>query len=363
MRIGILTFHCAYNYGAVLQCYALQEFLTQRGHDVRVIDYRPKAITDAYKWCKKEKFIRKNLYAAAKELILLPWKKKRNEMFQNFINSKLNLVPVETITKKPFDVIIVGSDQVWNFNLTNGFDDYYWGNFPHPKSTFIISYAASMQDSWPNEMSIRIKRNLGNFSQISVRETSLATKLKEVSGGRNIYQVVDPTLLLNREDWDALAKVPQVAKPYLLLFQVETQNEKAERIAKEMAKRKNLPIVRLSTLVSWKTSHMVMSTSPEEFVGLFKNASFVVCSSFHGTVFSLIFNRPFVSVRMGVGKDNRVDNLLCQLGLSEHFVDVLNTDSDYTYNSVSEGLEALKENSVDYITNIDKERRIQVCYD
>lgn len=352
MRIGILTFHCAYNYGAVLQCYALQEFLTQRGHDVRVIDYRPKAITDVYKWCKKEKFIRKNLYAAAKELILLPWKKKRNEMFQNFINCKLNLVPVETITKKPFDVIIVGSDQVWNFNLTNGFDDYYWGNFPHPKSTFIISYAASMQDSWPNEMSIRIKRNLGNFSQISVRETSLATKLKEVSGGRNIFQVVDPTLLLNREDWDALAKAPRVKKPYLLLFQVGSRNAKTEHIAEVVAKRQNLSIVRLSTLVSWETSHMVMSTSPEEFLGLFKNASFVVCSSFHGTVFSLIFNRPFVSIRMGDGKDNRVDSLLCLLGLENHFVDSVNEDSDYTYAPVAERLKALKEASVIFISTI-----------
>lgn len=354
MRIGILTFHCAHNYGAVLQCYALQEFLTKKGHDVNVIDYRPKVITEVYKWFKKERIIRKNLFSALKELMLLPWKKRRYDQFRNFINCKLNLVPVGTITQKPFDVIIVGSDQVWNFNLTNGFDEYYWGNFPHPKNTLIISYAASMQDDWPEELSLRIKQNLENFSQISVRETSLATKLKEVSGGRNIFQVVDPTLLLNREDWDALAKVPKVTKPYLLLFQVETQNEKVERIAEEMAKRKNLPIVRLSTLVSWETSHMVKNTSPEEFVSLFKNASFVVCSSFHGTVFSLIFNRPFVSVRMGVGKDNRVDNLLRQLGLTDHFVDVLNTDSDYTYNSVSEGLKALKENSVDFITSIDK---------
>ena len=354
MRIGILTFHCAHNYGAVLQCYALQEFLTKKGHDVNVIDYRPKVITEVYKWFKKERIIRKNLFSALKELMLLPWKKRRYDQFRNFINCKLNLVPVGTITQKPFDVIIVGSDQVWNFNLTNGFDDYYWGKFPHPQGTIIISYAVSMQDSWPNEMSIRIKQNLENFSQISVRETSLATKLKEVSGGRNIFQVVDPTLLLNREDWDALAKESKVTKPYLLLFQVETQNEKAERIAQEMAKRKNLPIVRLSTLVSWETSHMVKNTSPEEFVSLFKNASFVVCSSFHGTVFSLIFNKPFVSVRMGVGKDNRVDNLLRQLGLTNHFVDVLNADSDYTYNSVSEGLKALKENSVDFINNVVK---------
>lgn len=351
MRIGILTFHCAHNYGAVLQCYALQEFLTKKGHDVNVIDYRPKVITEVYKWFKKERVIRKNLLYASKEMMLLPWKKRRHEKFQNFINYKLNLVPVETITQEPFDVIIVGSDQVWNFNLTEGFDDYYWGNFPHPKGTLIISYAASMQDSWPDELSIQIKKNLENFSQISVRETSLATKLTEVSGGRNVVQVVDPTLLLDYEDWDAIAKVPKVAKPYLLLFQVETQNEKAERIAKEMAKRKNLPIVRLSTLVSWETSYMVMSTSPEEFVGLFKNASFVVCSSFHGTVFSLIFNRPFISVRMGVGKDNRVDNLLRPLGLTNHFVDVINTDSDYTYNSVSEGLKVLKEKSVVFINN------------
>lgn len=354
MKIGILTFHCAYNYGAVLQCYALQKFLIQMGHDVSVIDYRPKSITNVYKWFKIRLILRKNLYKSVKEMFLLYGRKKRYDTFRRFSENYQRLAPVSSINENPYDIILIGSDQVWNYDLTNGFDDYYWGNFPHPKNTLIISYAASMQDSWPNEMSIRIKQNLENFRQISVREISLAAKLTELSGGRRIFQVVDPTLLLDCEDWDVLAKAPRMEKPYLLLFQVGRRNKKTEHIAEEMAKRQNLPILRLSTLVSWETSRMVMNTSPEEFVGLFKNASFVVCSSFHGTVFSLIFNRPFVSVRMREGRDNRVENLLGQLGLTDHFVDVLNKDSDYTYNSVSEGLKALKKNSVDYITSLDK---------
>lgn len=351
MRIGILTFHCAHNFGAVLQCYALQEFLKYRGHDVYVIDYKPKAITDVYRWFVLKRIIRKNLYRAAKELLLLYWKKKRYDKFEDFINNRLHLAPVESIMKNPYDMIVIGSDQVWNYNLTNGFDDYYWGNFPHPENTRIVSYAASMQDNWPEEISPTIRKNLENFDCISVRESSLAKKLSSLTCGRRIYQVADPTLLLTREMWASLAIKPQIFKPYLLLFQVEGRNKKTEQIAETLSQIKNLPIVRFTTLVDWHTTRNVQTISPADFVGLFMNASFVVCSSFHGTVFSLIFNRPFVSVRMGVGKDNRVSNLLQQLGLGNHFIDSLDYHNNYEYHIDSTKQEKMILNSDEYFKN------------
>lgn len=354
MRIGILTFHCAHNYGAVLQCYALQEFLRQRGHDVRVIDYRPKAITNVYRWFDKKRIIRKNPLRSAIQIILLYWKKKRYEKFEDFINSELQLAPVESIMRNPYDVIIIGSDQVWNYNLTNGFDEYYWGNFPHPSKTRIVSYAASMQDSWPEELNSTICRNLENFDYLSVRESALAVKLMRIYSSRTIYQVADPTLLLQREVWASLAKRHKISKPYLLLFQVEKRDKRTEEIAAKIANKEKLSIVQFLTAVDRKTSKVAMTNSPSEFVGLFMNAAFVVCSSFHGTVFSLIFNRPFVSVRMGVGKDNRVGNLLKTLGLEHHFICKLDKHIDYNYNLDQNKLKALTTLSEAYIKLLEK---------
>ena len=355
MRIGILTFHCAHNYGAVLQCYALQEFLKHRGHDVCVIDYRPKAITSVYKLLTRKRIIRKNVFRVVKDLSLLFWRTKRYDKFENFINNKLQLAPVNTVLKNSYDIIIIGSDQVWNYNITNGFDKYYWGNFPHPENTRIVSYAASMQDNWPDELSPTIKKNLENFDYISVRESSLVRSLSKLTEGRRIYQVVDPTLLIDKEKWKSIAKKPKISRPYLLLFQVEGRNKKTEKIADELSKKNNLPIIRLTTSVDWHTSSKVRNTSPAEFVGLFMHASFVVCSSFHGTVFSLIFNRPFVSVRMGVGKDNRVGNLLQTFGLEHHFVDSIDMYADYQYNLDCNRFDTITAISKAYIKMLENE--------
>lgn len=355
MRIGILTFHCAHNYGAVLQCYALQTFLEQRGHDVRVIDYRPKAITIVYKLLTKKRIIRKNVFRVVKYLSLLFWRIKRYDKFEEFIKNKLHLAPINTIMEIPYDIIIIGSDQVWNYNLTNGFDKYYWGNFPHPARTRIVSYAASMQDSWPEKLSFEIIRNLDNFDYISVREISLAERLTKLTNGRKIYQVVDPTLLLGKEKWMSIAIKPNISKPYLLLFQVEGRNKKTEKIADTLSNIKNLPIIRLTTSVDWYTSSKVRNTSPAEFVGLFMHAAFVVCSSFHGTVFSLIFNRPFVSVRMGVGKDNRVANLLLAFGLERHFIDSVDLHADYQYNLGRNRFDTITAMSKAYIKMLENE--------
>lgn len=354
MRIGILTFHCAYNYGAVLQCYALQEYLKSRGHSVYVIDYRPKAITSVYDWFVKRRIIRKNFVKSIVEICLLWSRKKRNSGFQNFITSRLNLASIDSIMDNPYDLILVGADQVWNYHLTDGFDDYYWGNFRHPATTKIATYGASMHDKWSQEESLHILESQKNFHMISVRESSLAEKLKSLTGRKDIYRVVDPTLLLSGNAWRSLAEKPYIKHPYLLLFQVEGKNRKTEAIAKEMARRKNLKVIHLFTLADWGTTSSVMSTSPMQFLGLFLYADFVVCSSFHGTIFSLLFRKSFLSVKMGIGKDNRVASLLESMGLSDHFVDTLPKEYDGSYQLDDMQLDSLRQDSTQYIIKLEK---------
>ena len=323
MRIGILTFHAAHNYGAVLQCFALQTALQAEGFDVSVIDYRISSMLRTYKVLDWRRFVAtkpaKMLRKIRSEVPLLPVRKRRFDAFEHFINSRLRLVPVSTISQRPFDYIIVGSDQVWNTKLTDGFDPYFWGRFARPAATKLISYAASRQDTWSQEEASEISARLSRWDAISVREHSLQTQLQDLMPEKPIKAVADPTLLLSSSEWSKLAVAPAISEPYLFFYQVEV-SPKALQIAKAVAAELQLRLVCLSAHVGDACSPESEATSPEQFVGWFRHASFVVCTSFHGTVFSLIFRRPFLSIRMNQGKDNRVLSLLEKVGLQERFI-------------------------------------------
>ncbi len=337
MKIGIITFHCAHNYGAVLQCYALQTFLEQENQDVRIIDYRPSFLIDCYKWFQPYRFRSRKLFTLLhkchKELVLLRYRRKRYNAFNEFISSRLKLTQEESISNEAFDLIIIGSDQVWNINLTQGFDPKYWGDFSKPSQTRIISYAASMEEDWNEKEKKTIQHHLANFTGISVRESTLAAKLSQIYTEKEINTVVDPTLLISKKVWEELAVPPKSQEPYLLLYQVRNSSQTLE-FAQAVAAQKKLKLVCLSARIDSPNSKECISASPNEFLGYFKYATFVICSSFHGTVFSLIFNKNFYSIRMNDGKDSRVNSLLESLDMLSRFVD---TDHD-----------TRKDNSIDW---------------
>lgn len=351
MRIGILTFHRAHNYGAVLQCYALQTYLQELGHDVYVIDHEPRSFYRFYNWFVPQLLRVRNPFEFIRRIILLNAKRKRYDSFVNFIESRLRLCPEGTIFTAPFDVVIVGSDQVWNY--TDGFDPYYWGAIKFPKQTTIVSYAASMQDKWDEGYSSVIKELLRNFHRISVRESSLCYSLINLTGNEQIKHVLDPTLLLSSEQWSKLCAPRKIEKPYLLFFYVQFSSE-AERVAKKIAVERNLQIIYLTSDVDAKTSKSVWATSPEDFLSLFKYADFVVTASFHGTVFCLQFKKPFLSYKMGLGKDSRVSSLLEPLGLVSHFTNQYNPVMDYLCSYNEPVLRAMKAHSYEYLDSITK---------
>lgn len=330
MRIGILTYHYAYNYGAVLQCYALQEYLTSLGHVVEVIDYRNSYVMSCYKNFNFAHIKRKNPIILLRNLYhefrYYKVRKQRADNFNNFIKAKLNLVSIKAIQDFPFDLIVVGSDQVWNYSLTNGFDEFYWGDFSKPAITILASYAASMQDMWPVEFNDIISSKLRNFDYISARERSTANKLKVLAPNKTVEQVIDPTLLFSVAQWDEIVEAPKINEPYLLLYQVNPSS-KAVDIANHIAKERNLKVVSLSAESDGRNSPICVCASPGEFVGLVKFASFVVCTSFHATVFSLLYKKPFYSVKVE-GSNARVETLLSSLGMLERFIDMVPERTD-----------------------------------
>lgn len=327
MKIGILTFHCAHNYGAVLQCYALQETLKQMGHNVEIIDYRPKYLLTPYTIFDKKRFLAKNpislIKHCIKETLLLPNRIKRHKAFDKFINNRLNLSHriIKRNIPNNYDVYIMGSDQIWNPKITQGFDPVYFGYFDFPKGNKkYISYAASMET---NELNAEIRdlyiKALNNFDAISVREAKLAELLQPLTL-KKIETILDPTLIADIATWKSIIKRPNIKHKYILVYQVRN-NKNTMRIASEIANQINAVVIEVTSRLDIHfRKNRFQCTSTEKFLGLVKDAACIVTTSFHGTVFSIIFNRPFYCIQLDDNMDNRSQSLLKQIGLSERMI-------------------------------------------
>lgn len=337
MKIGILTFHAAHNYGAVLQAYGLQEFLKSRGHAVEVVDYRPDYLTRPYqvipRWRVNKKHgvfanaLRLGYYCArilTAAILRAPMRVRRARGFENFISGALNLsrerfkeggrVPAEN-----YDALVFGSDQIWSPNHTDGGDPVFLGDFPVPSGTLKIAYAASAGAASATLGENPIFANaLKNFDALSVREENLAESLRPRTE-KEIETVLDPTLLAERDVWEKLARTPRaMPKKYVLVYQVMF-NPEADRIAAELAAQIGAEVVSVWAGYASR-GNMRKTETPAEFVGWFKNAACVVSTSFHGTAFSLIFEKPFYYVGKGEAAENRPRQILGALGLMSRYV-------------------------------------------
>lgn len=336
MKIGILTFHCAHNYGAVLQCYAMQEFLKKLGHDVKVIDYRPSYFMEGNK--PLNFYMHKNIFrlvgSAIYRIARYPWRLRRFKAFNRFIESKFDLLSYggEGSAASQMDAYIFGSDQIWNPLITGG-DDVFWGNLPFEKhEKKYITYAASMGKSTISEdEKTQISERLKNFDAISVRESSLKNLLASLV--REVTLVLDPTLLVPRSIWDKLDdNVKETG--YVLIYQVVYDSNVIE-FAKHIARQLNVKIIRLEGDLNWRVKPGGKTcASPEDFVSYVKHASCVVTTSFHGTAFSVIFNKPFYVLKMWESHDVRSKSLLSSLHLGNRMVGKLDrpqfSDGDFT---------------------------------
>lgn len=324
MKIGILTYHCAHNYGAVLQCYALQEYLKCLGHEVCVINYRPSYLKYGlfiwYNWLSLNpvKCIKKTV----KQLCSFKLQYKRFTAFERFINERLNIKSINLqSTQNDIDCFVFGSDQIWRKN-GNQFDPIYFGEFKAAQGHNLISYAASMGlDKLSESEKGQISKWLETFTLITVREISLKKLLSSLTDKR-IDVVVDPTLLLSSNEWNKIVQRPNYSKPYILIYQV-INNPATLRIAQEAAKKNNAEIIELASKVEMKEcAHKVIyDATPHEFIGWIANATMVVTTSFHGTAFSIIYRKPFISVKQHRPSDLRISSILETLGLQERFID------------------------------------------
>lgn len=326
MKIGIFTFHCAQNYGAVLQAYGLQEYLISQGHDVYIIDYRPDYLIAPYKIFSFKKDGRiPGFYAFLREVLTAPIRLKRTLSFRKFVNKNLRLYKLDLNQKdNDFEAFIYGSDQIWNPKLTGGFDAVYFGRIPAAKDKLLISYAASVGDvsQLTDADKAYLKESLRNFSNISVRERELKDLLDREIGVASTC-VCDPVLLAGRDVYDSISKQSKrFTQDYILLFQLEVINDFIRSFTRKVANTLNEDLIEVISRRESRDLAIRQSLSPENFVTYVKCSSHVITTSFHGTVFSLLYNKPFYTIKVNEYIDARAENLLTELGLESRLVDI-----------------------------------------
>ena len=357
-KIGILTFHSAHNYGAVLQAYALQQFLIKNvSKDSNFIDYLPQYIQSEKKlFDLGSGFRQRSLLGKIRYILKLPLtyskRIRRIDKFNSFINEYLVIDNDKVYKQKKYDLIIVGSDQIWNTKLTKGPDSFYGGysNSIHAKRK--ITYAASLGTLDPSEDKNTMISYISNFDDVSLRENKYIKYLENLSN-KKISQVLDPVFLL---DDDSLQKITHSVQEdkYILVYQVHMHRD-VLRIAEMAAKQLNCKIIQLRPSVTILNHTEVSdSASVNEFVSLFKHAEFVITTSFHGTAFSILNKKPFYTIRLGNSVDIRSLDLLSTLGLEERSISLDVTQirvDNLDYTKASKKLEELKEQSKRFIIN------------
>lgn len=370
-KIGCLTFHASYNYGSALQAYALQTIfckLSKESIEYRIINYRTLTQKEMYKNC----FEKTNIKSLYQRMFLLGNKKqilKKEEKFELFFMNDLMLTEEVSTTNEleklslNFDSFIVGSDQIWNL-YAKDFDWCYFLEFTNNpnKYTYAISCGPVMKQI-PLIHAERIAKDIKSFKYLSVRDERTFELFSSLVFGEDIDINIDPTLLLKKTDWLRLIEDVDLMSPkekYILFYDL-SRNRDNWKLAKRFARKKGLKLLITSvpfprTMFEMFGTRKRFDVGPKEFLFLLQKSEFVITSSFHGTIFSLLFQKGFATiVRDG---DNRLNDLIHRLHLNNHCLDESNIDS-FNYDTacqVSEettrSLEEERKKGISYLKNM-----------
>lgn len=359
MKIGIVTYHRALNYGAVLQCMSLYSALKRLGHDVEVVDYRPEAI-EAYRMYFRWKDFKKCRGIIAKLrylfscMTLIVSRFKTVSKFNRFLKDNIKLSSVVSFVNdapKYYDVVFFGSDQIWNPAINEGIDQIYLGQMPKDHAKF-YTYAVSMGrlDLFKGKVEEEYRKYISSFDRLSVRETSLQAFLKEKLG-RDSTVVCDPSLLITKEECEAMAVKPK-DEGYVLLFILDGNPDAlgfANRIANQLGKK----VIRIGAVQNpFHRYHceVCAELSPAEFLGYIQYADCIVTNSFHATSFSLIMQKNFYTI-LRKNNNDRAKTILGVAGLENRLADAKAhvEFKEINYQGIRERLEKYKESSMEWI--------------
>ncbi len=359
MRIGILTYHWAQNYGAVLQCFALKSKLEEMGHDVFVIDRLP-----------RYRGILRRLYHRFSYKYFLSWItfSRFNAIFltpktRRYCSSEKLM---KCFRKEHLDAVVVGSDQVWRWNIL-GYN--YFLDFVEKYQAKKVAYAASFGLSHWEENGLdteKVRKLLSEFDSLSVRERSGVTICSHTFGAKAEW-VVDPTLLYDAGFYEAslLSDYPKESNHKLVSCILGNENKGQCLQLSNWAWKESISYEELFW-TSWNFRRMefckaaFFHLSVPEWLNEIRNARYVITNSFHCTVFAILFKKQFVVLDNRSGGSDRIRTLLSALHLEERFVGSLDNglplkallDRPIPYQEVDRQIGRIRKPSLDFLRNI-----------
>ncbi len=364
MKLGLLTFHNTANYGAALQAYAFEKFLTDKGYDCEYINYVNKARARGYNmtWHIVNSIKHGRVKSAMTYLLGSPFLMLRKYRFNKFYakylraTAKVYHSSAEARELNPvYDFFIVGSDQVWNPHH-NGNDMAYLLDFVEEdkkRISFSSSFGMAKIDEKHREA---YKKHLSSFHALAVRERIGCDIIRELTG-RNAQLVLDPVMLLTKEQWMQLVSKRRYKERFI--FSYTNRNSQIADFFKtgyRLEGRKHYILSRYTRPFDFfnPKSRVKYCMSPQEFVSVVAHSELVVSASFHCLAMAIIFNRPFVAIMAGnKGKDERLMNLLRELGLEGRALSPTMTEADINapidWDCVNKKIEQLKTSSIEYL--------------
>lgn len=360
-KIGIITYHFARNYGAVLQCYALQRYIQKIGQDANVIN----AIS-----LNQEKnnslFHKKNgLKNVLVNICLFPFiiqRKRKEKLFDRFVQDYIsctkriyNRKQLESyVNDEKIEVIFSGSDQVWNPHIAD-FDDMFF--LPINTNALKIGYSVSIGESTYDDIK-EFSEYAKDFYKVGLREKSAKLVVEKLCS-QQIFNTVDPVLLLNKIEWEKFIKQNSNDKKYLLCYLIDKGPIKQNMsIAKEIAQKFDLEIkyIWMHLGIPSFNRKFINDAGPVEFLNYIYNSSVVMTDGYHGTVFATIFNKEiYAIINNKNSSDTRIKDYLHSLGLDRRIIYGESPNITYDkidYSIINKLIEKLPEDSRSFLDDV-----------
>ncbi len=376
MKIGILTQPLQRNYGGIIQNWALQETLRRMGHEAEMIfreadASRPQLGITILRCCSLVKCIIYKILSGRQDIVLRnPFDRTYNPRQPRYADGKFikriqqsrichsDRELREVVAKNRYDAFIVGSDQVWRQEYSPRIETYFLDFLSDSDHRKKVAYAASFgvdteyidEDKMP-----QCKTLLSRFDAVSVREDGGLRIVRDDFGRNDVEKVLDPALLLSDSDYRCLIKASDrlIGEKYVTSYILDDSMEK-QRIVHDVATRLSLPVRYLSG-----DSNNANMATVSQWLASFADTSFIVTDSFHGCVFSIIFNRPFIAIGNARRGLDRFTSLLEMLGLGKRLaggvedycnrMDNLTSAIDYT--CVNKELDRMRQSSINFLKN------------
>ena len=362
-KIEVITLHRIVNYGSVLQAYATQYIMEKIGFNVEFVDYYPERmhILGMLKRIKgkNEKLKKSFLLRTLARIIIFPSYLKRFYVFKKFIKEKLNLSKTVYKTKEQLekdipqaDFYCTGSDQVWNTGWNEKIDEPFFLNFA-PKDKICFSYASSFGKSQLEEWEKKkTKELLGKYKYLAMREKSGVQILNDL-GIKEGINVLDPTLLLTKDDWNSLISDKYKNKKYIFMYNIN-RNAKLDEYAKKLSKKKKIPVITVSYQFHdfFKFGKVKVNPKVQDFLSLIANAEYVLTDSFHCTAFSINFNKN-VLIAYPEKFSTRLASIVEITGLTNRVIDdyddISICERNINFDYANEQLKKERDKSIQYI--------------